>query len=191
MRSFEQEKGGGGHLAISVENGIATVHAMYEDADKYSVEPIASEWGVFYYSEAGDSHTEVFRGSSEEAHAFHSAMGEDFDLHGVEPIAPEWGVFFSTDEGETRTEVFRGNEEEAHAFYDTKTTYVAFTGTEAEAQAWEQARHEESINLLPANLTIAAGAVIILAGLGLGWRRRPEQPADDGSRPQDLVGAGH
>ncbi len=189
MRDFEQAKPGGlGHISVVEGDGIVTVYESTETADRYGVEPIASEWGVFYYSEAGDSHIEVFRGSEEEAYAYHSAMDEeDFSLHGVEPIASAWAVVYFADDGGTQRELFRGSEEEAHAFYETQTSHVAFTGTSAEYQEWERARLEAATDLLPANLTIAAGALIILAGLGLGWRRRPEQPVDT---PQDLVGVG-
>ena len=191
MRTFEQDKPGGlGHVTIVEDGGTVTVYEATDEGDQYGVEPIASEWGVFYYSEAGDSHTEVFRGTEEEAYAFHAAMGEDFDLHGVEPIASAWGVFHYTDDGETRTEVFRGSELEANAYYDAEAVVVAFTGTQAEFEVWEQAQQEAATDLLPANLTIAAGALIILAGLGLGWRRRPERFDDAGATPQDLVGVG-
>ena len=116
-------------------------------------------------------------------------MGEDFEVHGVEPIASAWAVVYFSDDGETQTELFRGSEEEAHAYYDAETTYVAFVGTEAEAEAWMQARQDAATDLWPANLTMAAGALIILAGLGLGWRRPPERSAGM-EAPQDLVGVG-
>ena len=87
-------------------------------------------------------------------------------------------VYRIQNDSEARTEVFRGTPDDAHAYYLEQTRVLVFEGPQEEAEAWDEARHEDRESMLIPNLVIATGVLIVGAGLVIGWRRTPTHGTD-------------
>ncbi len=111
--------------------------------------------------------------------AIYDIVDDGGDAHEIEEIDESTSVVytFAPETGDP-IEVFRGSHDEAQAWKnaaDAETRVLVFEGPRDEALAWDQARTEAGRNMMIPNLIIAAGVLLILAGLGLGWRRQPNR----------------
>jgi len=97
--------------------------------------------------------------------------------HKIQEIDDATSVVYAGVRTDTLIEVFRGTRHEVDQWVNTRTTRVlVFEGPADEALAWDEARREAGRNMLVPNLIIAAGLVILAAGLTLGWARKFRHP---------------